>query len=574
MRVGHDFIIDDVTPGAGPEQHLATWYTQGHSDGFGDRLLMFDNTSAPSWEILRFRPALAREPAFEHALRQRVEQLTSFRHSAFPVVRPLKSFAQEDGLAVVSTFAPGVRLTEAIKRPRSIQFTLRLLHQLVPALAALQQHDRGICHGAIDVDRILVTAEGQLTVREHMLGSGLASLHLPAATLWSDYQIIAASADVASPDFDPRTDVIQVGILVLSLLAGRRVLPEEFPNKIEALLDEIAQRNGRRTLAQFQRLRYWLERALQLDEYMFESAVDAAAALSDLQDDAERGEGSPPMVGAWPDAPVASAAAVEQPKQLEEHAARPALTGAVDHIEPSVRHERDRAQPRSRSVRWMYWAAAVVALVAIVEAGFIGRLLYGRAMAAPTLPSPKLTEIRTEPPALPVDQARGDIGGSDDAKLSAVRTSGAPAAAPAVVSTSQRNGGMRLTASFEVHVLDHDRVLGSSADGPIVAPAGQHEFELVNSVIGFRVRKTVDIKPGQITTVWVPQPTGKLNINAVPWAAVWLDGNSLGDTPLGNVMVPAGEHELVFRHPQLGERREKALVRADGATRVTVTFER
>jgi len=210
MRVAHDFIIDDVTPAAGPEQHLATWYTQGHSDGFGDRLLMFDNTSAPSWEILRFRPALAREPVFERSLRQRVEQLTSFRHPAFPLVRPLKSFAQEDGLAVVSTFAPGVRLTEAIKRPRSIAFTLRLLHQLVPALAALQQHDRGICHGAIDIDRILVTAEGQLTVREHMLGSGLASLHLPATTLWSDYQIIAAGADVASPDFDPRTDVIQV----------------------------------------------------------------------------------------------------------------------------------------------------------------------------------------------------------------------------------------------------------------------------------------------------------------------------------------------------------------------------
>src|SRR4029079_19173943 len=157
-----------------------------------------------------------------------------------------------------------------------------------------------------------------------------------------------------------------------------------------------------------------------------------------------------------------------------------------------------------------------VGIVAVVEAGFIGRLLYGRAMAAPTLPSPKLPEVRTEAPALAVDQAKSDIGGSEDAKLSPVRPGGAPAAAPALVSASQRNGGMRLTASFEVHVLDHDRVLGSSADGPIVAPAGQHEVEFVNSVIGFRVRKTVDIKPGQITTVWVPQPTGKLNLNAVP----------------------------------------------------------
>jgi serine/threonine-protein kinase len=69
-------------------------------------------------------------------------------------------------------------------------------------------------------------------------------------------------------------------------------------------------------------------------------------------------------------------------------------------------------------------------------------------------------------------------------------------------------------------------------------------------------------------------PNGTLNINAVPWAAVWIDGNSFGDTPLGNLSLPAGSHEIVFRHPQLGERREKAMVRADTATRVTVNFER
>ena len=35
---------------------LASWYTPGRSDGFGDRLLMFDNTDAISLELLRFRP--------------------------------------------------------------------------------------------------------------------------------------------------------------------------------------------------------------------------------------------------------------------------------------------------------------------------------------------------------------------------------------------------------------------------------------------------------------------------------------------------------------------------------------
>src|SRR5262249_62315070 len=157
MRVAHDLIIDQLAaPAVDGEKHLATWYTQGHSDGLGDRLLMFDNTSAPSWEILRFKPELARDERFEAALRARVEQLGSFKHPAFPLVRPLKGLGHEDGLAVVSTHAPGLPLSEAMKRPRSAAFAVRLLRQLAPALAALQEHGDGMFHGMVDAQRIAV----------------------------------------------------------------------------------------------------------------------------------------------------------------------------------------------------------------------------------------------------------------------------------------------------------------------------------------------------------------------------------------------------------------------------------
>lgn len=62
----------------------------------------------------------------------------------------------------------------------------------------------------------------------------------------------------------------------------------------------------------------------------------------------------------------------------------------------------------------------------------------------------------------------------------------------------------------------------------------------------------------------------RLNVNASPWANVWLDGRPIGETPLANLRVPAGEHELIFRHPDLGERRVLAVVEAGGTTRVTV----
>jgi hypothetical protein len=68
----------------------------------------------------------------------------------------------------------------------------------------------------------------------------------------------------------------------------------------------------------------------------------------------------------------------------------------------------------------------------------------------------------------------------------------------------------------------------------------------VNSATGYRTRQVVEVKAGQIVPFTVPVPNGTLNINAQPWAAVWIDGNSVGETPIGNLSVVPGEHEVVF----------------------------
>jgi serine/threonine-protein kinase len=65
-------------------------------------------------------------------------------------------------------------------------------------------------------------------------------------------------------------------------------------------------------------------------------------------------------------------------------------------------------------------------------------------------------------------------------------------------------------------------------------------------------------------------PNGVLHINALPWAEVWIDGRALGETPIANVAVPPGTHELVFRHPELGERRQSVVVRASSPTRIGI----
>jgi hypothetical protein len=105
-----------------------------------------------------------------------------------------------------------------------------------------------------------------------------------------------------------------------------------------------------------------------------------------------------------------------------------------------------------------------------------------------------------------------------------------------------------------------------------VAQAGIHQWDLVNNALGYRVKRTVDIRAGQIVPLVIEPADGRLSINAVPWAQVSIDGKSVGDTPLGNVPVPIGEHEIVFRHPQLGERRETITVKSGTLTRVSATF--
>lgn len=608
MTVAHDLIIDQFTPTVDGDKHLATWYAQGHSDGLGDRLLMFDNTSAPSWEILRFRPALAHDVRFEAALRERVEQLGPFRHPAFPLVRPIKGLAHDDGLAVVSTYASGVRLSEALKKPRSAAFAVRLIHQLVPALTALQQQGPGIVHGALDVDRIVVTAESRLVIRDHMVGSALESLGLSAARLWADFGIIASPTSTTAPALDSRSDVVQLGLVALSLMAGRRVGPDDYPEKIDELLDEIADRTDQHAPATFQPLRRWLERALQLDGAMFGSAQDASEGLAELWDEPERGDdylgsldtslqqGSDTIDSLGNAAgrrPMRRGPHLIVSKHLE--AAEEPLESPAPLVVDSPVGEDNRTQPTTEPVppvdrrvgRTIRWTAAAVTVLAVVEAAFIGRLLYKRSPSASAATVPVVIEsarpaVKMMQEDLPVGltplQANvpkaPEISTTLQQKATPVKAEGRPAGALPAPALSQRSGGFRLSSPVEVHVLDGERVLGSSKDGPIVVSAGRHELEFVNSAIGYRVRRVVDVKAGQVTRLSITLPNSSVNINAVPWASVWIDGNALGETPLGNISVAPGEHEIVFRHPQLGERREKTIVRADGLTRVTVNLQR
>lgn len=629
----------------GGEQRLASWYAPGRTDGLGARLLMFDNSGAASLELLRFRPELASAFGFERALRQRVARLDRFYHRAFPGVRAVEYLDEGDALALVSTYTPGKRLSEMFHGPRLMglhpAFATWLIRQLTPALAELQRHGPELSHGALAADRVVLTPEGTLVIVEHALGSALESLRLTPARFWTDFGILAPTDDDGATRLNRRTDVIQLGLLALSVLLGRRITPAEYPRRLGALIDEFSETATRRSPSLVPPLRVWLERALVESETAFKSAEDAENNLKELPDHGapaaaidhplNRSRNLPAgstkrfVESAEVDARLGDIRDLDTPTRIQkqpetrsesEIAKMKTALATIPDLEPRQSQDERRSYadvspdttpiPRQSAAAARFGSRSVLAAlgaIAIVEGAVIAGLVATRpsSVAAAPLPpvlvdspqagdtifidgreagvtpfqlkvGPDVHTIRivsraVAPPVIDVRQP-------DTAVLPASKVDTKTDSELAQAGARQKSGGLRLSSPIELKVLEGDRVLGSSADGPIVTTAGVHELELINASVGFRSRQSVTIKAGQIVSLAVVPPEGRLSINAAPWAQVWIDGNAAGETPLANVSAAVGEHEITFRHPQLGERRETVVVRSGALTRVSATLGR
>ena len=79
------------------------------------------------------------------------------------------------------------------------------------------------------------------------------------------------------------------------------------------------------------------------------------------------------------------------------------------------------------------------------------------------------------------------------------------------------------------------------------------------------------LAPGEVTRLSL-DPRGRANINAAPWAEVWIDGELAGDTPLANVAIRLGIREIVFKNPQFGERKVTTTIKANAPATISIDF--
>jgi serine/threonine-protein kinase len=150
----------------------------------------------------------------------------------------------------------------------------------------------------------------------------------------------------------------------------------------------------------------------------------------------------------------------------------------------------------------------------------------------------------------------------------------AGATATVVVSTNgsaaASAGWVAIVAPFEMEVREGPTLVGTTRADRLMLPVGAHDLTLTNAEFEFAARRTVNVAAGKTSSLSLTLPTGKLSVNASPWADVSVDGRPAGTTPLGNLTVPIGRHEILFQHPQLGERRQTVSIKAQTPTRIGV----
>jgi eukaryotic-like serine/threonine-protein kinase len=254
---------------------------------------------------------------------------------------------------------------------------------------------------------------------------------------------------------------------------------------------------------------------------------------------------------------------------------------------------------RSRRFHWKLGAAAVVFLMAGIAAGrsYLPGLTEAAApvrapapvaATAPAAPQTGTLILSTAPPGARV-LVDGLAAGETPLTLDAVRpgkrtvtfvASGGSISRTVHVVAGEAitldvpvfSGWLAVDAPILLEVAQKGRVLGSTR-GRLLLPPGRHTVTLTNRELGYQATQTIDIVPGEERRL-VLVPSTEVNLNASPWAEVWIDGKHVGETPIARLSIPLGTREVIFKNPQFGERRLTPTIRVGAPAALSVDFTR
>jgi hypothetical protein len=252
-----------------------------------------------------------------------------------------------------------------------------------------------------------------------------------------------------------------------------------------------------------------------------------------------------------------------------------AYVAAMDDTDkiPPIAEAVAKAQTRRRritlsSILWKLSIPVLAALVAVEYSWLFNAIPAISPAWVDKLPEPTV-DVTSPPPSAKKPRTAGSRSAaatSDTATEPAVQTAAATRPESAAVP-----GSVSIPLPIQVQIFEHGRFVGTN-DGLLPITAGRHDLELVNQSLNFSTIVPVDIEAGRGLVLRVVLPAGKVSVTATPPAEVLIDGLRQGRTPLDDIPVPIGPHQVTFRHPELGEQTRSVVVTASSPQRISVDF--
>ena len=253
-------------------------------DGFGVRHIEQD-AAAVRVEVVDVSATLSTTAA-EQSIRARASRLMD---AAIPGLVPIRHISRVDrSLCIVSELPHAVPLGDLLAGLEfgtitlSEEALLELAGATVRAVAALHEAQPGLAHGALSPSHVLIRPDGTALLTGAVFGDALQALKCNREQLWRTFGI-AMPPSASLPRFDQRSDLTQLGALVLSMMLRRTMTAGEYPRQVADLVF-AATANVAAAGPWGASFRLWIQQALQLHpKALFSTGADAARMFAAIE---------------------------------------------------------------------------------------------------------------------------------------------------------------------------------------------------------------------------------------------------------------------------------------------------
>ncbi len=116
-------------------------------------------------------------------------------------------------------------------------------------------------------------------------------------------------------------------------------------------------------------------------------------------------------------------------------------------------------------------------------------------------------------------------------------------------------GWVSVLSPFDVAIAEGTRAIQLDDRHQAMLRPGTHELHVENRALGYEEVREVFVKPGEITALSIAPQRSTISVTATAPASVWVDGSRVGETPITELPLDLGTHDVVVRHADSDERR-------------------